>query len=67
MSEKLRLFIWTDYAPNYTGGLAFAIAKNETDARKQVIKKTGYEPDSWGDLKIKPLTRRTCEVCTGGG
>lgn len=36
MKSKLKLFIWTDFNPDYSGGLAFAIAKDETDARKLI-------------------------------
>ena len=29
---KLKLFIWDGFCPDYTGGLAFAIAKDEEEA-----------------------------------
>ena len=32
----MKLFIWTGFSPDYTGGLAFTIAKDEIDARKQI-------------------------------
>ena len=34
--SRLKLFIWTGFCPDYTGGLAFAIARDESDARKQI-------------------------------
>lgn len=62
----LRLFVWTDFSPDYTSGLAFAIAKDETDARKQITKQRGYEVYTWGDLKIYPLTKRIARCVSGG-
>jgi len=64
---KLRLFIWTEFCPDYTSGLAFAIAKDETDARKQVTKKFGWEPYQWGTLEIRPLDKRVARCVSGGG
>jgi len=63
----MKLFIWIEFSPDWSGGLAFAIAKDETDARKQIIKKYGHSPSDWGTLKVKPLTQRTCEAVGGGG
>ena len=64
---KLRLFVWTDFCRDYTAGLAFAIAKDETDARKLITKQHGYEPYQWGELKIYPITRRIAKSVSGGG
>ncbi len=64
-SAKLRLFVWTHFSPDYTGGLAFAIAKDEADARRQILKKCGTV-DDWGHLEIRPLTKRFCESVSGG-
>ena len=36
MKSKLKLFVWTEFSPDYTSGLAFAIAKDEPEARKLV-------------------------------
>lgn len=63
----LRLFVWTDFSPDYSSGLAFAIAKDETDARKQIVKQRGYEVYTWGTLKIYPLTKRIARSVSGGG
>lgn len=64
---KLRLFVWTDFCPDYTSGLAFAIAEDETEARKLVVERYGGEPYTWGDLTIHPLTRKSAYYVTGGG
>lgn len=66
MKRKLKLFVWTDFCPDYTGGLAVAIAEDETDARKLIKKDRGYEVYQWGDLKIYPLTKRMTESVSGG-
>ena len=62
----MKLFIWTGFCPDYKGGLAFAIAKDETDARKQIEKEYGYVYE-WGDLEIKRLDRRVARCVSGGG
>ena len=68
MNTKLRLFVWTDFAPDYTSGLAFAIAKDETDARKLVLKEREMsDPYNWGTLAIYPLTKRIARAVSGGG
>ena len=63
---NLRLFIWTGFCPDYTSGLAFAIAKNETDARALIEKERGFEPYEWGTLEIRPLNRRVARCVSGG-
>ena len=37
METNLKLFIWTGFCPDYTDGLAFAIAGDETEAKKLII------------------------------
>jgi hypothetical protein len=37
VTKKLKLFVWSSFAFNWTAGLAFAIAANEADARKAVM------------------------------
>ncbi len=67
MATKLKLFIWTGFCPDYSDGLAFAIAKDETDARKQIEKELEYPPHNWGQLEIRPLTRRVARCVAGAG
>ena len=67
MKSKLKLFIWTDFCPDWTSGLAFAIARDETDARKLIEKDRGYDVYNWGNLEIKPLSRRIARCVSGGG
>ena len=67
MKNELKLFIWTGFCPDYTGGLAFAIAKDETEARKLIEEKKGLQPYEWGDLEIKSLKKRIARCVCGGG
>lgn len=64
---KLKLFVWTDYCPDYTGGLAFAIAKDETEARRLVGEKRGFTVSHWGDLEILELNNPVAREVSGGG
>lgn len=67
LAPKLRLFVWSGFCPDYSGGLAFAIAKDETDARRRIEKERGYPVSEWGSLRIYPLTRRVAQSVGGGG
>ena len=67
LTPALRLFVWTGFCPDYTSGLAFAIAKDETDARELIEKERGYTIYTWGDLRIYPLTKRIARSVAGGG
>ena len=70
MKSKLKLFVWTDFNPDWTSGLAFAIAKDEKEARKMIIKlysQGNHEPYNWGTLTIHPLTKKICDYVSGGG
>ncbi len=67
MKTKMKLFIWTGFCPDYTDGLAFAIARDETEARKLVEEDRGYRIWEWGDLEIKSVTRKIARSVSGGG
>lgn len=56
MSE-LRLYVWSKFAPDWTDGLAVAIAESEEQARSMVVGEIGYSPGDWGPvdvIEIKP-------------
>ena len=53
LAPALRLFVWDGFCPDYTSGLAFAIAEDETDARKQTP-----------GLCLGAVWRRTCRLST---
>jgi len=63
---ELKLFVWTKFCPDYTDGLAFAIAENETQARNLIKETLVFEPGPWGPLSIYPLTKRIA-FCVPGG
>jgi hypothetical protein len=65
-SETLKLFVWTNFSPDWKEGLAFAIAKDETEAREMVVKNIGYDPEKWGDVTVHPLTQEVAYCVTGG-
>lgn len=67
MKSKMKLYVWTKFCPDYTDGLAFAMAKDETEARKLVVKAYGYEPYTWGELHVHLLTKKVGYAVCGGG
>jgi len=67
MKKSLKLYIWTGFAPDWSDGLAFAIASSEEEAKELVLKEIGYEPNTWGDLEIRRLDWRVAKAVSGGG
>ena len=61
-----KLYIWTDFCPDWSGGLAFAIAQNETQAREMIEKYLGYTVYDWGDLEVRDATVKTARAVSGG-
>ena len=64
---KMKLYVWTNFSPDYTGGLAFALAKTERTARKLVIEEKGCEPYCWGSLCVHDVTSEMARCASGGG
>ena len=62
----MRLFVWTEFCPDYTDGLAFAIAENIEEAQTLVIKLKGYEPSDWGTVQELPVTEPRAYCVSGG-
>ena len=79
MSE-LKLYVWSGFYPNYAGGLAFAIAECEDEARMMIIKNMdiaeeespewlgteGYTKRDWGTLTVTPVTKKVTYGVFGG-
>ena len=63
----MKLYLWENHRRDYSFGLAFAIAKDEVEARKLIEKKVGYEIQDWGDLSIHPLNKKIGRSVCGGG
>ena len=49
--KKLKLFVWTEFKPDYTSGLAFAIAEDVNKAQELI----GVPDDDWGPVKEYPI------------
>lgn len=45
VTNKLKLYVWEDYAPDYATGLAFAIAENEERAFELLTAIDGFLGD----------------------
>lgn len=63
----LKLFVWTGFSPDYSGGLAFAIAEDAVQAMKLVEDDRGFEVYTWGDLTIHELNTPFAKCVSGGG
>lgn len=60
-----KLYIWTGFLSNWTGGLAFAVASSEADAREMIKKEYGLKIDNWGTLEVRGMSK--CARCVAGG
>jgi len=63
--NKFKLYVWTDFNPDYTSGLAVALARNRKEAEKAIESKTSVY--DWGDLEVFPVTKKMAESVNGGG
>jgi hypothetical protein len=66
MKPKLKLFVWEGFSPDYTDGLAFAIAHDESEGRKMIAENHGFSPSDWGKLSVHRLDRRCVYSVSGG-
>ncbi len=64
---NMKLYIWTNYCPDYYGGLAFAIAENEDSARKLIEIERRFPVYQWGDLEVRSLDKPVARQLEGGG
>lgn len=64
---NLKLYIWTDFSPDYSGGLAIAIAESEAKAQALIEKERGFDVNDWGKLEVRPINRRVARCVSGGG
>ena len=64
---KLKLFVWTGFCPDYSDGLAFAIAEDAEQAMNMIVEDRGIEVYTWGDLKIHDLNTPFAKCVSGGG
>ena len=64
---ELKLYIWTDFSPDYDGGLAIAIAESEQEAQEMIEGKLEVKVEEWGDLEIRQLSHLTKFACYVNG
>ena len=66
--NKMQLYVWEEFAPDYNDGLAFAIAENFEDA--QILAMEGHtfnlNKDDWGRVKVYPLDKPFGRLVAGG-
>jgi hypothetical protein len=65
--DKLKLFIWEEFDPDYYPGLAFAIAQSEDAAKKLIEQEHGFKISDWGPVSIHPLNSQIGRARSGGG
>lgn len=63
--DKLEVFVWEGFNPDYTDGLAFAIAETKEEAKKLVL--DGGCVFDWGDLTIMEKVDKCAFRVSGGG
>lgn len=68
-SRKYQLYVWNEFNPDYTDGLAFAIARSEEEAKGMIAEEMGFTPRerAWGALSIHPLNKPVAFAVSGGG
>lgn len=66
LGKKLKLYVWYGFAPDWSGGLAFALAYSKAEAKAAVIKVRGREPSDWGKLRVHRVEAGRAEAIGGG-
>lgn len=67
MTDNLKLYVWDKFSPDYSSGLAVAIAPDAETAELMVIERMGYDPGEWGDRQEFDLDEPVVFVVAGGG
>lgn len=47
--KKLKIYVWENFSPDYTDGLAVAIAETIQEAQKLIEDARGFKVYDWGD------------------
>lgn len=66
MKKKLSLYVWEDFMLDWSGGLAFAIAGSEEEARELIEVQYGFSPSEWGRLSVHDLVTPYANAVSGG-
>lgn len=65
MSEELKLYVWEEFCPDYSDGLAVAIASTMEEAQEEVQKILGFTAYEWGPVQVFPIGKKA--FCVTGG
>jgi hypothetical protein len=63
----MKLYVWDKFSPDYSNGLAFAIAEDFEQAQRLVIETRGYDSRDWGPVQVYTLDRPLAFSVAGGG
>jgi hypothetical protein len=68
---KWQVFLFEDFCSDFYDGMAFAIARDENEAKELIIeqfsKHHSKEPYEWGKMSVWPVdTKMAAFVCGGG-
>ena len=63
----LRVYVWPWWAPDWTNGLAFAVACSENEAREMIIKENTFDPPTWGPCQVFDIVEKPAFCVYGGG
>ena len=68
MKQKLKLFVWTNYAMDYTPGLAVALAVDSDQARDLISEEAGFLSSSLAENPdVYDLDSPVAFCVSGGG
>lgn len=65
-NPELCMFVWEQFNPDYTDGLAVAITETVEQAQKLIEQSRGYEVDEWGPVQKFPVTKPIAFWVNGG-
>ena len=66
--KKLKLFVWDDYARDYTSGLAVALAYDSDEARDLIVKEHGWRCVELANTpEVYELDKPIAFYVSGGG
>jgi len=66
-APRLKLFVWCGFCPDYTEGLAFALAPDVAEAQRLIEAERGYAVSEWGRLTELDLDTKAAFSVPGGG
>lgn len=65
--DRLRLYVWPEYCPNYADGIAVAIATSEEAAKAAVIAdEEGVDYKEWGPCEVREIEAGVAYSVHGG-